>query len=131
VGTQITIENVGSRRCTLDGYPDLLLIGQGGEFLPTQTTPATTGAYLFPAVVPHLVALEPGGFATFLIGYADTPFGPNADAPYDVACPPAKALRVTFPGTGQYGTALVPIAPCDGVMTVSPIVPGVNRFEFT
>lgn len=131
VGTQITIKNVGSRGCVLEGYPDLMLIGRDGEFLRTRTTPATTGAYLFPAVVPHRVALEPGGFANFMIGFSDTPFGADEDAPYDVACPPAKALRVTYPGTRQFGTAVVPLAPCNGVMTVSPIVPGVNRIEFT
>jgi Protein of unknown function (DUF4232) len=131
VGTQITIENVGSRGCVLEGYPDLRLIGRDGRVLPTQTTPATTGAYLFPAVVPHRVALEPGGFANFMIGSSDTPFGPNADAPYDVACPPGKALRVNYPGTRQFGTAVVQLAPCNGVMTASPILPGASRIEFT
>ena len=131
VGTQITLHNVSSRGCTLEGYPDLVLIGRDGRFLPTQSSPAPGGAYMFPAVVPHRVAIAPDGMASFMIGSADNPFGPNADASYDVACPPAKALRVIFPGTHEYGTAVVPIQPCNGSLWVSPIVPGADRIEFS
>ncbi|HEY4227453.1 MAG TPA: DUF4232 domain-containing protein [Candidatus Limnocylindrales bacterium] len=131
VATQITIHNVSGHGCTLEGYPGIELIGLDGRLLPTDDRPATTGAYMFPAVVPHRVALAPDGFASFMIASGDTPFGPNADAPQDVACPPSRAIRVTFPGTHQYGTAVVRIGACNGWVSESPIVPGAARIEFT
>lgn len=56
--------------------------------------------------------------ATSIAAFAIMTYG--AWRAYGVACPPAKALR-----------AVVQMAQCNGVMTVSPIVPGLNRFEFT
>ena len=94
------------------------------------TGDATTGDYMFPAVVPHRVAIKPGEIASFMIGYGDNPFGPTANEPYDVACPPADAVRVTLPGTSEFGTAHVAIGACGGGVRVSPIVPGANGLRF-
>jgi hypothetical protein len=125
--TQITLTNVSAHACTLEGYPDVVLVGADGRLLVTHATSATTGAYMFPAVDPHLVALAPGAVATFMLGYGGNPSG---DEPYAVACPVASVVRVILPGTHEFGTAIVSIAPCEGLVQVSPIVPGAQRLTF-
>ncbi|MBI3748902.1 MAG: DUF4232 domain-containing protein [Chloroflexi bacterium] len=131
IATRITLRNVSREGCTLEGYPDVALVGPGGKLLPTHVTRATTGAYTFPAVVPHRVALGPNDVASFMIGWTDNPFGPAADEPYAVACPASVAVRVTFPGTHQFGTAGVPMGACGGLVDVSPIVPGADGLRFS
>ena len=121
---------MSAHACTLVGYPAVVLVGADGQLLPTQATPATSGAYLFPAVVPHHVALAPGDVATFMLGYGDNPSGAGLSEPYAVACPVASAVRVILPGTHEFGTAIVSIAPCEGLVQVSPIVPGADRLTF-
>ena len=130
VATRITLRNVGGLGCTLEGYPDVVLVGRDGNLMATHATPATTGAYLFPAVVPHRVALAPGDVASFMIGYTDNPFGAAAKEPYEVACPPSATVRVILPGTHQYGTAAVSMGVCGGAVEVSPIVPGADGIRF-
>jgi len=49
---------------------------------------------------------------------------------YAVACPVTSAVRVILPGTHEFGTAIVSIAPCEGLVQVSPIVPGADRLTF-
>jgi Protein of unknown function (DUF4232) len=127
VATQITITNVSAHACTLKGYPGVVLVGADGRLLATHATPATTGAYMFPAVVPHRVALAPGDVATFMLGYGGNPSGAE---PYAVACPVASAVRVILPGTHEFGMAIVSIVPCEGLVQVSPIVPGADRLTF-
>ena len=131
VATLITIRNVSDRGCTLTGYPTVKLIAADGEFLPTQDHDARDGAYLFPGVAPHLVAVAPGESASFMIGYGDNPSGDDVYKPYDVACPPAVAVRVILPGTHQYGTARAGIGACEGWILVSAIVPGPYGLRFT
>lgn len=126
VAARVTLTNVGERHCILEGYPRVVLVGRDGRLLSTQARPATTGAYLFAAVMPDRVALVPGGAASFMLGYTDNPFGPDATKPYDVACPPSSAVRVILPGGHAYGTARIAIAVCGGLLEVSPIVPGAD-----
>lgn len=130
VATQITLMNVSAHACTLKGYPGVVLVGADGRPLVTHATPATTGAYLFPAVVPHRVALAPGDVATFMLAYGDNPSGAGLTEPYAVACPVTSAVRVILPGTHEFGTAIVSIAPCEGLVQVSPIVLGAERLTF-
>jgi hypothetical protein len=125
------VQNVGTKGCALKGYPGLMIVGRNGTLLPTHVRRATTGAYSFPAVVPHTVALAPGEVGSFMIGYGNNPSGPAVNQPYDVACPRSVALRVIFPGTTQFGTAKVGIGACGGVLDVSPIVPGAAGVQFS
>jgi hypothetical protein len=56
---------------------------------------------------------------------------PSVDVGSDqVACPVTSAVRVILPGTHEFGTAIVSIAPCEGLVQVSPIVPGADRLTF-
>lgn len=124
VATRITLTNVGRRGCTLEGYPRVVLVRHDGRPSATHDHPATMGAYLFAAVVPARVALRPGEVASFMLGSTDNPFGPDANSPYDVACPPSVAVRVILRGTNEYGTARAPMSVCGGLVDVSPVVPG-------
>ena len=130
VSTRITIRNVSSRGCVLEGYPDVVLLSADGKAMPTNARPATGGAYMFPAVVPHRVALAPGDTASFMLGYTDNPFGATANLPYALACPTSAALRVILPGTHQYGTAKVVMGVCNGWVVVSPVVPGSDGIRY-
>jgi hypothetical protein len=131
VGVRITLRNVGAHGCTLKGYPGLDLVGRDGALLPTHVRRATTGAYMFPGIAPHTVALAPGEVGSFMIGYTDNPFGPAVNEPYEIACPPSVAVRVILPDTTQFGTAKVPMGACGGIVDVSPIVPGADGLQFS
>ena len=130
VGVLFRLKNVSKAGCTLFGFPGLRLVSSSGAPLPTDVHPAITGDYLFPAIRPHRVALAPGSYAAFDLGYGDNPFGPTANQPYEVACPAARAVRIILPHTTQYGTAVVPLAPCNGLVFVSPIFPGPDWLSF-
>jgi hypothetical protein len=130
VGVLFRLRNVSKSGCNLFGFPGLRLVSSSRALLPTNVEPAITGAYLFPALRPHRVALAPGSFAAFDLGYGDNPFGPNANQPYAVACPAARAVRITLPHTNQYGTAEVGLGPCNGLVFVSPIFPGPDWLSF-
>lgn len=130
VATLITMRNVGSGGCSIEGYPQVILVAKGGRLLPTHDSDATTGDYMFPAVVPHRIALAPGKVASFMIGSGDNPFGPAANEPQDVACPQSLEVRVILPTTAQFGTAHVAMGACGGVVRVSPIVPGAEGLRF-
>jgi hypothetical protein len=124
VGVLFTVRNTSAASCRLEGYPGLRLLDSSGHALPTTVVRAVNGAYLFPAVAPHPVALMPGAVASFDLQYYDNPVGAAAGEPYATACPAATQVLLTLPNTG--GPAGVPasMAPCEGQVVVSPVVPG-------
>jgi hypothetical protein len=124
VGKLFTLRNTSSGSCQLRGYPDLQLLASSGRRLPTTVIRAVTGAYLFPAVVPHRVALQPGAVASFDLQYGDNPVGPAADDPDATACPAAAHVEVTVPNAGGHNLVRASMAPCGGQLVVSPVVPG-------
>ena len=124
VGVLFTLRNTSHANCRLNGYPALLLIGSNGQPLPTTVVRASTGAYLFPAVMPHWVALAPGAVASFDLEYGDNPVGAQANVPYAQACPSAASARVTLPNAATHSVVPVSMAPCGGRVLVSPVVPG-------
>ena len=130
VGALFRLQNRSSVGCTLDGYPGIRLVSPTGVILHSDVHEAIDGDYLFPAIPSHRVALEPGSFAAFALGYGDNPFGPGENEPYDVACPTARWVRIVLPQTHQFGTASLAISPCEGRMNVSPIFPGADWISF-
>jgi hypothetical protein len=131
VAALFRLRNVSADGCALGGYPGIQLLSRTGAELPTTVRNAVTGAYMFPAVRPQRVALGPGDTASFELGYTDNPFGPGEnDRPYDQACPTTRWVRITLPGTHQFGTAEVAIAPCEGLVIPSPIYPGADHIPF-
>jgi hypothetical protein len=130
VGALFRLKNTSSAGCTLVGYPGIRLVSPTGADLDTDVHDAVDGDYLFPPIVPHLVALEPGGYAAFNLGYADNPSGPGTNEPYDLACPTARWVRIVLPKTNQFGTASFAMAPCEGRVNVSAIFPGADWVSF-
>jgi hypothetical protein len=124
VGVLFTLRNTSSAGCRLDGYPGLQLLGSKGQELRTTVVRAVSGAYLFPAVVPHTVALRPGAVGSFDLQYGDTPVGAAASEPYATACPAATHVEVTLPNAADHDVVPASMAPCDGQVLVSPVVPG-------
>ena len=123
----VSLENVSSTNCQLDGDPGLQLVAAGGRLLPTKVIVPSDGSLSFPASVPHRVALVPGGVSSFDLDYNLNPANNEPDA---VACPSAATVRVTLPGSDQYGTVTLAMAPCYGVVRVSSLVPGATGFRF-
>jgi len=124
VGVLFTLRNTSSASCRLDGYPGMQLLGSNGQPLPTTVVRAGTGAYLFPAVAPHRVAMPPGATASFDLQYGDSPVGAQANEPYARACPQATSAEVTLPNVSDHSVVPVSMAPCGGRVLVSPVVPG-------
>jgi Protein of unknown function (DUF4232) len=124
VGVLFTLRNTSSAACRLEGYPSVQLLDSNGHALPTTVLRAVSGAYLFPAVVPHSVALAPGAAGSFDLQYYDSPVGAAANEPHATACPAATHVEVTLPNAA--GNSVVPasMAPCEGQVLVSPVVPG-------
>jgi hypothetical protein len=129
-GAIVTVHNVSSTGCQLDGYPGLVLFSANGARLPTDLHHATTGAYLFPAIPTKPVALRPGSYGSFQIAYGATAFGPQANDPPDFGCPVAAWVRVILPGSTEFGTARMEFAPCNGWLGVSPVFPGRDWITF-
>jgi hypothetical protein len=124
VGVLFTVHNISATRCRLLGYPALRLVARDGRQLPTTVHDATAGTYLFPPVAARRVALPPGGYAAFELEYEDIPSGPQASEPYAIACPAAAGAEVILPGTSSGPVIAAQMAPCDGAVWVSPVIPG-------
>jgi hypothetical protein len=124
VGVLFTVRNTSSASCRLEGYPGLQLLDSNGRPLPTTVMRAVSGAYLFPAVVPHTVALAPGAAGSFDLQYYDSPVGAAASQPYATACPAATQVEVTMPNSAGHSVVPASMAPCEGQVIVSPVVPG-------
>ena len=130
VGVLVRLQNQSSTGCVLVGFPGIRLVSPTGAILPTEVHEAVDGDYLFPAIAPHRVALAPDGEAAFDLGYDDNPSGPGLSEPYDVACPPVARIQVVLPSTHEFGTAVVPMGPCEGRVNVSAIFPGRDWIGF-
>jgi Protein of unknown function (DUF4232) len=129
VGVLFTVHNTSASGCRLSGYAELRLLGRGGP-LPTTVQQAVSGTYLFPPVAPHLVAVAPGGYAAFELEYVDNPFGAGASEPYATACPAATQADVTLPGTSASSAVPAAMAPCNGQVWISPVIPGRRWINF-
>ena len=103
------------------------MLSASGAALPT--TAHWGGSFLFPTVRPHPAGLAPGQKASFDLAYVDIPTG-NPPPPYQQACPTAAALLIIPPDDFTSLRAAVKIAPCNGDLNVSPVVPGTARIPF-
>jgi Protein of unknown function (DUF4232) len=126
VGVLFTLRNTSSASCKLAGYPGLQLLGDSGQRLPTTVVRAGSGAYLFPPVAAHRVALPPGAVGSFDLQYGDNPVGTAATEPYATACPAATDVEVTLPNAPDHAVVPASMAPCGGQVLVSPMVPGAH-----
>ncbi|MGH2465393.1 MAG: DUF4232 domain-containing protein [Candidatus Limnocylindrales bacterium] len=131
----VALQNHSRTACKLDGYPGLRLVDADGLLLPTTVdrqplNQSPLGSQPRPPFVTHPVALLPGASASFELTYELNPSGPAGNEPYAVACPRSTWIRVTFPGTTQYGTVGLAAGACSGVLYVLPLVPGATGLSF-
>lgn len=125
VGAQIVLRNVSALPCHLYGFPGLQMLSASGAPLPTTTH--WGGSFMFPALRPHLVGLRTAQTASFDLAYGDVP---TSNLPYQQACPAAATLVIIPPDDVTSLQATARIAPCEGDLDVSPVVPGTIPIPF-
>jgi hypothetical protein len=123
---EIVLRNVSALPCYLDGFPGLQMLSASGALLPT--TAHWGGSFLFPALRPRLVGLTPSQAASFDLAYTDVP---SVSLPYQQACPEAATLVIIPPDDVTSLRATAKIAPCEGDLDVSPVVPGTIPIPFS
>ena len=117
----ITVTNVGTSACTVDGYPQLALYAGNGiplavtvvEGLTVQVSPSASAP-------PSAVTLMPSHNAQFAYQYSDVPVGSETN------CPVSETGSVVMPGaTTSSPRFALNIGPCNnGTVHVSPVYAG-------
>lgn len=104
------LTNRSQTTCSLYGYPGLGLLDRSGAALPT--TVLRSPSAVVPYVPEKLVVLAPNQTARFYAGYSDVDTQP---------CRSAAKLEVTPPNAYTHLTVPAAIAPCGGIIHVSPV----------
>jgi hypothetical protein len=84
--------------CTLDGYPQVVLLDRAGAVVVTFRAGHSAGT-LPPLAHPRPVMVDGNNRAQFIFEAAD--YRSSANSGRGAACPTSTALRVTLPGGGQ------------------------------
>ena len=116
IQVEVSMRNVGSTSCSLEGYPGMALLA-GTTQLPT--TVIRGSSVVVPAIHPRLVVLSPGRSAAYVFGYSDVPTG-------NQTCPTSTGLEVTPPNAYQHATISFQSTACGGVLTTSPVFLGLT-----
>jgi hypothetical protein len=121
----VSFENTSSAACTLDGYPNVQMVGSAGQSIATEVTHGIS--YTVPSVPVQVVTLAPGAQASFDLGFSDsTRYG-------TASCPTSTRVEITPPDSSQSITVAWQIAPYGGAtiaqlqcgqITVSPVFAG-------
>jgi hypothetical protein len=124
IAQTVHFENVSSARCTLEGYPALLMLGAAGTPLATEEHrgPSVT----VPSIAPRLVTLAPGAKASFDIGYSDATGYANERCPTSARVaiiPPEDTKPITIAWRLEPYGGDIPHLRC-GEIAVSPVYPG-------
>jgi Protein of unknown function (DUF4232) len=104
------LTNRSQTTCSLYGYPGMGLVGKSGADLPT--TVLRSPSAVVPSVAEKLVVLAPNQTARFYAGFSDVDPQP---------CRTAVQLEVTPPNAFTHLTVPTAIAPCGGIIHVSPV----------
>lgn len=114
----VTMANVSSATCTMEGYPGMQLLNASGS--PITTTVVRGGGPEYPTPAanapPAPVSLAPQQSAAFGFSYSDVPVGNQT------SCPTSAQAEVTPPNDTAYAVIPMQIAPCgNGTLHVSPV----------
>lgn len=107
------LKNEGPGRCTIDGYPEVILFGSsgaGGSGAGPRL--AITVARL--GAAPEPVALAPGESADFVLSIAEVPVN-------GVGCQGVASLEVAAPGGGGVLSLPTDLEACGGTVGVYPV----------
>ncbi len=113
------VENVGTRACSLTGYPTVVLQDRQGRELTAIRIDQTPGSYFRQGLAPTPVELAPRAKAFFDIAWNVVPNEGNGET----ACPSATRIRMMAPGDTSPVTLAQAITPCGGRIRVSPFRP--------
>jgi hypothetical protein len=109
-----TITNNSSSRCSLNGYPALLIVGSLGPLATNVTNGGVAGAS---KLSQHDVTLAPhGGQASI-----ETSWSPTAPG----SCPVGEILDITLPGVTGGISVTSFVKACGGLINVSAVQPNV------
>lgn len=110
------VQNVGTRPCSLTGYPTITLQDDKGVALAAVRSDRTPGSYFRAGQTPGPVELAPQGQGFFDIAWTVVP---NEGAG-QTACPSAARIRMTAPGDTSPVSLAQAFTPCGGRIRVSP-----------
>lgn len=110
VALHFTLTNGSNTTCSLYGYPGLGLLDPSGHAL--STTVLRSPSVVVPQIAERLVVIHAGGQAHFDAGYSDVDPQP---------CLKAATLEVTPPNAYSHLEIAAAVAPCGGVIHVSPV----------
>jgi hypothetical protein len=103
--------NLSKTSCKLNGYPDIRLFGKQGR-------PITTHVKTDLKPAPINVRLSSGDSATFHTSYSDVSSGGR--------CPTSSVAQITAPSAAAPLYIPAVLQPCEGVVHVSGVRPGVH-----
>ena len=113
------VQNVGTRACSLTGYPAVVLQDRQGRNLTAIRADQTLGSYFRPGQAPTPVELAPQAKAFFDIAWNVVPNEGNGET----TCPSAARIRITAPGDTSPVSLAEAFTPCGGRIRVSPFRP--------
>ena len=114
----ITVTNVGTSPCTVDGYPAMALFSGSGAPLTVTLVNGLSVSVSTPAnAPPSSFSVAPSSTAQFAYQFSDVPVGS------ETSCPTSESASVTMPGATTASPAFqLAIGPCgDGTIRVSPV----------
>jgi hypothetical protein len=120
IQTTIDVSNVGTKPCSIKGYPSVQLLDANQT--PMTTTEVQGMASFSPAAAnaaPRSQHLAVGATVEFVLQYSDVPSGT------ETTCPAAASINVYPPGSATSFNVAMSITPCSlGTLNVSPFFSG-------
>lgn len=113
------LQNIGTRTCSLTGYPGVVLQDRQGRDLTSIRSEQTLGGYFRTSQTPAPVELKPQARAFFDIAWSAMPHEDIGET----VCPSAARIRVTAPGDTSAVSLDQTFTPCGRRIRVSPIRP--------
>ncbi len=115
VRLRFVFTNVSATTCKLFGFAGMQLLNARKAPLPTYIRRGTSS--IVPPEPETDVVMTHSQHASFYAGYSDVPTGAQA-------CRVSTWVEVTPPNDTKHFTLRLAIAPCGGILTLSPVVHG-------
>jgi Protein of unknown function (DUF4232) len=115
VRMRFVFTNVSATTCKLFGYAGMQLLNARGAALPTYVVRGTSN--VVPPEPETDVVMTHSQHASFYAGYSNVPTGGQP-------CKVSASVEVTPPNDTKHFTLKLAIAPCGGILTLSPVVHG-------
>lgn len=113
----VGLTNVGSKPCSLTGYPTVALLDAQGAVLNQIQQVNEPGSYFRQGQAPTAVVIQPQGKAFFDIAWSAVPHEDMGEK----TCPSATRMRITAPGDTAAVSVVNAIQPCGKRLRVNPV----------